>query len=263
MKKDFRYDIAILRLLCITTVVFFHAYGMTFVHFSDTTNALYSDKYEMFNQTYLINIAMPMFIFISGFLFGGQLMRKCPPLSFGNMIKSKFMRLMVPFFVFTVLFMFTQNAVSWDPFYQWTYSHLWFLPMLFWCFVVTYFLRPLILNDSFTVGILTIILLFAIAFLGKFVPMIIGLHNVNTSIGWFTFGVWFYKYEKNIIDLFSADRMESNCSHSRPDNLFCRDDIVTDGIRRTHGHRLLRDHLCHIFSLVVVFIDPLAEFCFH
>lgn len=79
MKKDFRYDIAILRLLCITTVVFFHAYGMTFVHFSDTTNALYSDKYEMFNQTYLINIAMPMFIFISGFLFGGQLMRKCPP----------------------------------------------------------------------------------------------------------------------------------------------------------------------------------------
>lgn len=199
MKKDFRYDIAILRLLCITTVVFFHAYGMTFVHFSDTTNALYSDKYEMFNQTYLINIAMPMFIFISGFLFGGQLMRKCPPLSFGNMIKSKFMRLMVPFFVFTVLFMFTQNAVSWDPFYQWTYSHLWFLPMLFWCFVVTYFLRPLILNDSFTVGILTIILLFAIAFLGKFVPMIIGLHNVNTSIGWFTFGVWFYKYEKTLL----------------------------------------------------------------
>lgn len=141
---------------------------------------------------------MPMFIAISGFLFGGQLIRR-QPITFAKMLKSKFMRLMVPFFVFTVLFMFTQNAVSIKPFYQWTYSHLWFLPMLFWCFVATYFLRPLIMNDSLIVSITTIVFLFAIAFLGKFIPMIFGLHNLNTSIGWFALGMWFYKHERELI----------------------------------------------------------------
>lgn len=202
VKKDYRYDIAVLRLLCIVIVVFFHAYGMTFVHFSDETNALYSDKYEFVNQTYLINIAMPMFVFISGFLFGGQLMRK-QPVSFVKMLKSKFMRLMVPFFVFTILFMFTQNAVSWKPFYQWTYSHLWFLPMLFWCFIVTYFMRPLILNDNYLISLSTLIGLFAISLMGKLLPMIIGLRGVTLWVCWFALGVWFYKHEKSLT-LFNA-----------------------------------------------------------
>lgn len=199
LNKDYRYDIAVLRLLCITIVVFFHAYGMMYArHFSEATRTLYQSKYELFNQTYLINIAMPMFIFISGFLFGGQLMRR-QPISFGKMIKSKFMRLMLPFFVFTILFMFTQNAVSWKPFYQWTYSHLWFLPMLFWCFVVTYFLRPLILNDNLVISISTLLALVAVSFVGKVVPMIFGLHNINTSIYWFALGVWFYKHEQTLM----------------------------------------------------------------
>lgn len=160
--KLYRYDIAILRLLCVAIVVFFHAYDMMFRHFSESTNAMYLDKYNIPNSVYLINIAMPMFVFISGFLFGGQLMRN-EPIKFSKMVKSKFMRLMVPFFVFAVFFMFTQNAVSWKPFYKWTYAHLWFLPMLFWCFVITYFIRPLILNNRYYVSIPTIVVLFAIS----------------------------------------------------------------------------------------------------
>ena len=162
VNKDYRHDLAMLRLLCITIVVFFHAYGMMYAsHFSESTSMTYRVKYEFFNQTYLINIAMPMFIFISGFLFGGQLMKK-QPVSFIKMVKSKFMRLMLPFFVFAILFMFTQNAASLKPFYQWTYSHLWFLPMLFWCFISTWFLRPLILNRFAYVSVLTLIGLFVI-----------------------------------------------------------------------------------------------------
>ena len=192
--KPYRYDIAMLRLFCIVVVVFFHAYGMTYVHFSDATNAIYSDKYALFNQTYLINLAMPLFIFISGFLFGGQLIRK-QPISFTKMVKSKFMRLMVPFFVFAIFFMFTQNVASWKPLYQWTYSHLWFLPMLFWCFIVTYPIKSLIINKIWG----AVAILFGISFLGKCIPMIIGLHNINTSIGWFALGVWFCKNERILL----------------------------------------------------------------
>ena len=37
---------------------------------------LYRQQYELINQYGLINLAMPMFVFISGFLFGRQLKRK-------------------------------------------------------------------------------------------------------------------------------------------------------------------------------------------
>lgn len=204
--KEFRYDIAMLRLLCITIVVFFHAYGMTYVHFSDITNSLYAEKYEMFNQTYLINIAMPMFIFISGFLFGGQLLKSVPT-TFIQMVKSKFMRLMVPFFVFAILFMFTQNAISFKPFYQWTYSHLWFLPMLFWCFMGAFLLRPLILNNNYAVSILTLVVLCGISLPGKLFPPFIGLHNLNTSIGWFAMGMWFNKHEETLMVKSAANKV--------------------------------------------------------
>jgi len=163
-------------------------------HFSHVTQQMYLDKYEFFNQTYLINIAMPMFIFISGFLFGGQLL-KSQPISFINMIKSKFMRLMVPFFVFATIFMFTQNAASWRPFYQWTYSHLWFLPTLFWCFISTWFLRPLIMSSKWYVYVPTLAALFAIAIPDKVFPMILGLHHINTDLCWFALGACFFKHE--------------------------------------------------------------------
>lgn len=198
-KIGYRYDVAMLRLLCIVIVVFFHAYGMMYAaHFSPETRALYSSTYKFFNLTYLINIAMPMFVFVSGFLFGGQLMRK-QPVSFIKMLKSKFMRLMIPFFVFATIFMFTQNAVSWKPFYEWNYSHLWFLPMLFWCFIITYLLRPLILNENNVVGIVTLLILFSISLCGKFLPMIIGLKGITQWISWFALGIWFYKHEKELI----------------------------------------------------------------
>lgn len=198
LKKNYRYDIAMLRLLCIVIVVYFHAYGMMYAsHFSPETRSLYAGIYEYTNQTFLINIAMPMFVFISGFLFGGQLMRK-QPVSFGKMLKGKFMRVMVPFFVFAVIFMFTQNAASWKPFYQWTYSHLWFLPMLFWCFMTTWLLRPLIMSDNYWVSVPTVILLLVIMIPGKIIPMYFGLHNLNVWIGWFALGAWFFKHESKM-----------------------------------------------------------------
>lgn len=192
--KVFRYDIAVLRFICIAVVVFFHGYGMTYVHFSDEVNEIYRQQYELFNQYGLINVAMPMFTFISGFLFGGQLMHQYP-MDFCKMVKSKFMRLMLPFFVFTVIFMFTTNSLSWKPFYEWSYWHLWYLPMLFWCFVICYFLRPLIMSEKAVVYVPTLLLLFGVSLIGKVVPMILGIHNVHLWFCWFSFGAWFYKHE--------------------------------------------------------------------
>ncbi len=202
--KGYRYDIALLRILCIVVVVFFHGYGMMYAnHFPTDVAELYRQQYELINQYGLINWAMPMFVFISGFLFGRQLKRK--PLSLVKVIKDKFVRLMVPFFVFTIFFMLTTNSLSWEPFYRWTYWHLWFLPMLFWCFIVTYLIHPLIMNNRAWVAILTLLVLFAISLVGKVVPMIIGVHNVHLWICWFAFGTWFCSHEHLITKGFSRN----------------------------------------------------------
>lgn len=202
MKTEFRYDIAILRLLCIVVVVYFHAYGMTYAeHFSNSTAELYRIYYEYFNKTYLINIAMPMFIFISGFLFGGQLLSR--NYSFIRVLKNKFMRIMLPFFLFTILFMFTTNSISWKPFYEWTYWHLWFLPMIFWCFIIGYLIRPL-LYYNFFLSVIILIISFSISLFQISGSTFLALGSIVQWFCWFALGMFIYKYETIILQSLSS-----------------------------------------------------------
>lgn len=69
VRKQRLDNLSIIRGISIIVVVAFHAYGMMYVYFDDATNQMYSQIYEKFNQSVLICIAMPMFVFVSGFLF--------------------------------------------------------------------------------------------------------------------------------------------------------------------------------------------------
>ena len=181
--------------MSIAIVVFFHAYGMTYAnHFPADTAIVFRNLYDRWVSGGPILVAMPMFVFISGFLFGCQLQKTQPP-TLKSIINRKFMRLMVPFFVFTIIFMVSTNSMSWKPVYQWTYWHLWFLPMLFWCFVITYLLRPFIFSGNYVVSVSTLIVLFGLSLVKIFMPPFIGLHGVHLWICWFALGTWFSKHE--------------------------------------------------------------------
>ena len=75
--------ISILRSLSILVVVFFHVYQYMYVpaHFPETVQ-MYHDTYFWFNQCVGINIAMPMFTLIAGFLFSYLLVFIFPVLVF-------------------------------------------------------------------------------------------------------------------------------------------------------------------------------------
>lgn len=196
-KPNFRYDIAILRLLAITIVVFFHGYGMTYAHhLSEATTTTYHTAYQWFNQFYPINIGMPLFVFISGFLFGGS---RIANEKFSTFIKNKASRILLPFFIFMVFFMLTTNSFAWNQFYKWTYWHLWFLPMLFWCFILCYFLNPLIRSKSPYKYLPVLLISFAISWFPRFVPNILGLSGVSVWACWFFIGSWFNKNEHKIL----------------------------------------------------------------
>lgn len=205
-QSNYRYDIAILRLLAITIVVFFHTYGMMYAkHFPDCIASIYSNIYADFNHNYLINIAMPLFVTISGYLFGKQLvLEKYSGLK--HLTTNKFMRLMLPFFVFTVIFMVTTNSVSWKPFYQWTYSHLWFLPMLFWCFIICYLLKHVLLAKKSWIPVTLLICCFILSLFGKLFSPFLGLHGVSVWLYWFVLGILMLRYDDCIIGLFKSHK---------------------------------------------------------
>lgn len=199
MAKGYRIDIAVARLFAIVVVVFFHAYGMTYAsaHLPADVASMYRDKYEIFNQSYLINIAMPLFTTISGFLFCTQMISG-KYVSLRGVVWDKFKRLMIPYFVFTILFMFTTNSVGLAPFYNWNYWHLWYLPMLFWGLVICYLIRNVIFirGGDWALMILT----FAISIINIRMPVIIGLGNIPNYMCWLMLGFVLCRHEAYILN---------------------------------------------------------------
>ena len=189
-------DISILRVLCILVVVFFHCYGMMYAdaHFPDTVS-MYESLYFIPNQCIFINIAMPMFVFVSGYLFEYLLFRGKYP-TWGNLLQKKGIRILLPYFVFGQFFMATTG--NWHPLrlLNGGYWHLWFLPMLFWCFIVGYGMFKLQCKIWQELILLTIT--FSTSLMPKFIPMWFGLHNITIWSYWFYLGMLCYKYRDTL-----------------------------------------------------------------
>ncbi len=82
------------------------------------------------------------FVFISGYIFTFQLITKHKFGSFWDLAKSKIQRLVLPCFVFGILYVIIilRLDMSWDSFYVLLSGpgHLWYLICLFWLFLVQY-----------------------------------------------------------------------------------------------------------------------------
>ena len=198
MKSKRLDNISILRVLCILVVVFFHCYGMMYAeaHFPETVTE-YKHLYFIPNHCVFINIAMPMFVFISGYLFEYLLQKGKYP-TWGNLLQKKGVRILLPYFVFGLLFMATTG--KWHPLQLLNggYWHLWFLPMLFWCFILGYAIYRTKLNIFFEA------IIFSLTFIGSFTPTFIpkwfGLHAITQWFYWFYLGMLIYKYKETIYE---------------------------------------------------------------
>lgn len=190
--------ISIIRILCIITVIFFHCYGMMFWDsFFPATTEKYKDLYWNVNQYFLINIAMPMFVFISGYLFKFLLgIGKYP--TWGNLLYKKGLRIILPYFVFGVFFMIATNDWSTKTLFKGVYWHLWFLPMLFWCFIIGYLVHRLIKDKGILYKSVVLLVLYTGTLFPIFLPNIFGSHYISKWLFWF-YGGMFINEHKQII----------------------------------------------------------------
>ena len=128
--------IAVLRAMAMLVVVAFHTYGYMYASHFPQSREGYNAIYYTANQCVFINVAMPLFTAIAGFLFA-WLHQQGRYQDYWQMIRKKALRLLLPFAVFGTLMMAT-TGVPFQPWmlYRGSISHLWYLTALFWCFAV-------------------------------------------------------------------------------------------------------------------------------
>lgn len=127
MKENKKIYIEILRCFSLLGVVLFHTMG-----FLDDHHMVESSPIVLALQKfsgYFVGISVSMFMFISGFLYKPVEKHKV-----GLFVKKKAMRLLCPYFVFSLLIMLSGGFFSIEELFQ-GFWHLWFLLALFWCFM--------------------------------------------------------------------------------------------------------------------------------
>ena len=88
------------------------------------------------------------FVFISGIVFGFAILRNPNRMSFDYCVKAKAKRLLLPCVIFSLAYM----TIFWKEYQNCSLpelimmpfrgaGHMWFLPVLFWCFVFTYLIE--------------------------------------------------------------------------------------------------------------------------
>lgn len=139
MKKYFPV-IGGMRVLLIFLLLGYHS----FAPYSDAWEPFLGQEYNSFYfywDKFLFAIMLESYLFISGFIYGNQLKEKGLKINMLYLAKRKAKRLLLPCLLFGLLyFILIEKSQSHSLITLYNIisgvGHLWFLPMLFWCFII-------------------------------------------------------------------------------------------------------------------------------
>lgn len=161
MKKKLLPDVVAIRLLLIVLLVMEHSFAVYSGAWSLPQGLHEVEAYWWIGWT-AYSFMLEAFIFISGYIFGYQIRtRDGGRIDLQTGVVKKAKRLMIPSILFSILYylMFKfQPGFSWDLVLDILkgMGHLWFLPVLFLCFVLVYILEKLRLPHGVVLGLAVI-----------------------------------------------------------------------------------------------------------
>lgn len=141
MVKDYRFTyISILRVTAMLMVVMNHCldYYTPIWHYP---NSVQVPIYHVMAKV-LCDIELPIFVFVSGFLYHYQLERKGYSNNL-NFIKGKIKRLLIPFLIWAAVIVTFISNQTYIEFIVYGASHLWFLGMLLILFLIFHSTRKI------------------------------------------------------------------------------------------------------------------------
>lgn len=109
------------------------------------------------------------FVFISGYIFTFQIVDCKKFESFSSLLISKIQRLLIPSFIFSIVYLlcflkYTGVANTIVKILSGV-GHLWYLPCLFYCFLIQYLLLTSKIKQSYSITILSVMLLASVVHL--------------------------------------------------------------------------------------------------
>ena len=196
MNKTVLFEVIPVRIFLIVMLVFYHAFAIFSGAWAPITNYPLIPAYDIMDKLSYAAL-LETFVFISGSILGFQLRTKGKDivLTPRNIIWGKLKRLIVPSIVFSILYIICFGSSS-DSILKVSYDvlngvgHMWFLPMLFWCFVLTYLIELNGLEIKYVLPI------FCLATLGSVMPLPLRLNSALYYLLFFYAG--FYIEKNNI-----------------------------------------------------------------
>ena len=147
--KKYLNDVVIIRLVLIVLLVLYHAFAI-YNGAWVMPDGIHEVKTYWWIASFSYSFMLEAFVFISGLVFGFQVRNKYGgKVSAENGIVKKAKRLLIPSIVFSIIYVLCfgmSSDISWGGL---VYNiiggvgHMWFLPMLFWCFVGIYLIEKL------------------------------------------------------------------------------------------------------------------------
>ncbi|MBO5828070.1 MAG: acyltransferase family protein [Paludibacteraceae bacterium] len=132
------------------------------------------------------------FVFVSGYVFAMQIIQKNKFTSVIELAKSKFIRLIIPCWIFGLVYWLMFRTTSPIVILK-GIGHLWYLPCLFWCFLFAFFLYKKKWNEKFVV--LSLLIISAISFL----PLPMQLNRTMYYLLFFYLGGCAWKYSNVLV----------------------------------------------------------------
>lgn len=131
------YNVVILRSFAIVAVVLYHCF-CPWLYAWDWLGSNWRPLYSYIFEGILVG-RMPLFICVSGYLFSYLFNEKGKYNTFTSFIKNKTRRLLLPCALFSLIYGMTFHENLVNTFFYGG-GHLWFLKMLFICFIVCWIL---------------------------------------------------------------------------------------------------------------------------
>ena len=171
------YEVIPIRLFLVVLLVFYHAFAIFSDAWAPIENYPIIPFYSFLDKL-SYSFLLETFVFVSGYVLGYQVKNKGEQRTFNAryIFVRKFKRLIVPSLLFSTIYLIVFNMYH-EPLLTLAYQiacgvgHMWFLPMLYFCFVFIYFIESI--NIPHGVKLLVVLLMPFASFLP--LPFRIGL----------------------------------------------------------------------------------------
>lgn len=191
------FEIDLLRVICIFLLVAFHSFAIYTGSWTEPHGTQHISAYYWFGK-FCYSFMLPLWVFISGFLWGHQVIEKEKEQKFRQLVKKKAQKLLLPCYIFGLLYLLFTDKISSLTTPSGIFSflsgelHLWFLPMLFWVFIISYLLLKIQIKDYVLLGILFLISIIA------WNVKSLGIGGAFHYLLYFQLGFMTVKYKTNI-----------------------------------------------------------------